>query len=126
MHTRSVDPMKLLLTGEELGIVHTRIYYHKTRVTFELYEYRCNYPRPSMHSTGHSFRSTSSMVHCGKTKRTRLGPRSPKSQEMSQDVPLFSSCRIQVEADERVAQLERQLAQKEIAFAALEQESLPK
>lgn len=47
-----------------------------------------------------------------------VGPRSPEV-EMSQDLP-----QVQVEADERVAQLERQLAQKELAFAALEQESL--
>lgn len=56
-------------------------------------------------------------------QKDKMGPRSPKRQ----DVPRYApSRRIQVEADERVAQLERQLAQKEIAFAALEQESLPK
>ncbi len=58
------------------------------------------------------------MVHCAKTKRTRCVQEVPRDER-------FAPSRIQVEADERVAQLERQLAQKEIAFAALEQESLP-
>ena len=58
-------------------------------------------------------------------QKDEMGPRSPKSQDVPRYAPNLRRI-IQVEADERVAQLERQLAQKEIAFAALEQESLPK